>query len=210
MSSQPSIGSAPKMPAEDSLLAVLSSQDAGEHEKAVACEKLAWVATRKSVPALAALLADEHLSDYARSGLEIIPDPAAAEALRRALPNLEGRLLAGVVNSLGVRRDAAAVPELRKLALAPDSGVAPEAIASLGMIATPDAVETLGKILADGPKKLRPPAAHALLATADHLARDGKTDEAERLRTRARKVLGLKNKASHQGNTDGTRQSQDR
>jgi len=200
MSSPNPIGSVPKIPTEESLLAVLSSKDADEHEKAVACEKLAWVATRKSVPALAALLANEHLSDYARSGLEIIPDPAAGEALRQSLPNLKGRLLAGVVNSLGVRRDADSVPELRKLAVDSDSGVAPEAIASLGMIATPEAVGTLEKILSDGPGELRPPAAHALLVAADHLDQNGKRNEAEKLQNQARMVLGLKNDAKIQNN----------
>ena len=106
MNSASSIGTAPEMPAEESLLAVLASGDVGVHDKAVACEKLAWVATAKSVPALAALLGDEHLSDYARSGLEVIPDASAGEALRRALPRLNDRLRAGAVDSLRVRRDA--------------------------------------------------------------------------------------------------------
>ena len=74
------------------------------------------------MPALAALLADEQLSAYARSGLEGIPDPSAAEALRTATSSLKGKQLIGVVNSLGVLRDAKAIGLLRKIAGAPASG----------------------------------------------------------------------------------------
>jgi HEAT repeat protein len=165
-----------------SLLAVLDS-DAKTHEKAVACEKLAWVGGPEAVPALAALLGDEHLAAYASSGLEAIEDPGADEALRNALPKLEGRLLAGVVNSLGVRRDVAAVPDLRTLALNPKRGVASEALASLGMIGTVEAARTINQVFADGPETLRIPAAHAALVVAGRLAADGKPAP-------AREVLG--------------------
>ena len=157
---------------EAAALAVLASE-AGLHEKARACQQLAVVGGPAAVPALASLLDQEHLADYARSGLEAIPNPAAGEALRTALPRLKGRLLAGVVNSLGVRRDAAAVPDLQKLALNPQSGVAAEALASLGMIGTGEAAKTVHKVLTDGPADLRIPAAHAALTASAQLARDG-------------------------------------
>jgi HEAT repeat protein len=176
------------IPNESSLLAVLGS-DAKAHEKAVACEKLAWVAGPEAVPALAALLGDEHLAAYARSGLEAIEDPGAGEALRNALPRLEGRLLAGVVNSLGVRRDAAAVPDLRTLALDPKRGAASEALASLGMIGTVEAAGTINQVFADGPETLRIPAAHAALAAAVRLAADGKPAPARKLLARVVRTL---------------------
>jgi hypothetical protein len=166
---------------EPELLSVLGS-DAGLQEKARACQQLAVVGGPKSVPALAKLLNQEHLADYARSGLEAIRDPAAGAALRKALPGLEGRLLAGVVNSLGVRRERAAVRDLEKLALDPKRGVAAEALASLGMIGTTDAVKALDKALTDGPAELRVPAAHASLVAAAHLAKENN-------RTAARKLL---------------------
>ncbi|MBI4623987.1 MAG: hypothetical protein HY736_12325, partial [Verrucomicrobia bacterium] len=143
------------------------------HEKARACQELAVVGGSASVPALAALLDHEHLADYARSGLEAIQDPAAGAALRKALRGLNGRLLAGVVNSLGVRREIAAVPDLQRLALDAKRGVASEALASLGMIGTGEAAKTLQKVLTDGPADLRIPAAHASLTAAAQLARDG-------------------------------------
>ena len=167
----------PPSPVETAALAVLAS-DAGLREKARACQELGDFGGPTSIPALAALLGKEHLADYARSGLEGIKDPSAGEALRTALPTLEGRYLAGAVNSLGVRRDTAAVPALQKLALDPKRGAAEAAIASLGMIATPAAAKTLQTILVSGPAALRVPAAHAALVAAEQLVRDGNTTAA--------------------------------
>lgn len=165
---------------EASALAVLAS-GAGLHEKARACQQLAEVGSPAAVPALAMLLDQEHLADYARSGLEAIKDPAAGEALRKTLPRLEGRLLAGVVNSLGVRRETAAVADLQKLALDPKRGVAAEALASLGMIGSLEAAKTLHAVLTTGPADVRVPAAHAALAAAAQLAKDGNLAAARQL-----------------------------
>jgi len=165
---------------ESAALAVLASA-AGLQEKARACQELGDFGGPKSVAPLAALLNKEHLADYARSGLEGIKDLSAGVALRTALPMLEGRFLAGAVNSLGVRREVAAVPDLQKLALDPKRGVAEEAIASLGMIATRDATKTLQKVLADGPADLRVPAAQASLVAAAQLAKDSNVAGAREL-----------------------------
>jgi len=170
--------SAADPPSEDSLLATLAS-DAGVREKAVACQHLANWGTAKSVPALAALLSDEKLSDYARSGLEVIDDPSAAAALRDALPKLKGRLLAGAVNSLGVRKDTAAIPALSRMATDPKSGVAAEAMTALALIGTPESVKPIHQVLTKGPADLRIPAGHAALLGAEQLqkAKDGTTAE---------------------------------
>jgi HEAT repeat protein len=165
---------------ESAALAVLAS-DAGLQEKARACQELGDFGGPKSVAPLAALLNTEHLADYARSGLEGIKDPSAGRALRKALPTLEGRFLAGAVNSLGVRREIAAVPELQKLALDPKRGVAEEAVASLGLIANRDAAKTLQQVLASGPAELRVAAAHAALVAAAQLAKDGQVAGAREL-----------------------------
>ena len=155
-------------PKESELLAVLNS-DADVREKAVACQHLANWGTAKSVPALASLLSDEKLSDYARSGLEIIDDPSAAAALRDALPKLKGRLLAGVVNSLGVRKDTAAIPALGKLATDTSSGVNAEAMTALALIGTPESVKPIHTVLTTGSAEQRVAAAHAALLAVEHL-----------------------------------------
>lgn len=167
-------------PTEAALLAVLGSSS-DLNAKARACHELASVATPAAVPALAALLDHEQLSDYARIALEPIPGPEAGAVLREALKRTEGRRLAGVVNSLGVRRDQAAVPELRMLALDNKRGVAADALAALGLIATPAAAKALQDALAKGPADLRVPAGHAALVAAERLAHDGKKSDARKL-----------------------------
>jgi HEAT repeat protein len=164
---------------ESAALAALAGNNL--QEKARACQELVSVGTPAAVPALAALLDQENIADYARSALEGINDPSATAALRKALGTAKGRQLAGVVNSLGVKRDQSAVPALQKLALDPQSGVAPEAIASLGLIANADAAKTLEKILAGSAADLKTPAAHAALKATESLAKAGKGKDARTL-----------------------------
>ncbi|MCX6929968.1 MAG: HEAT repeat domain-containing protein, partial [Verrucomicrobia bacterium] len=96
------------------LVAILKS-DAPQKEKADACRELARIGNKDAVAPLAALLPDEQLSHMARYGLETIPDPAVDEALREAAEKLHGRLLVGVIGSLGVRHDTKAVKILAGL-----------------------------------------------------------------------------------------------
>jgi len=126
----------------DKLIAVIKS-DAPQKEKADACRELARVGTKDAVAPLAALLADEKLSHMARYGLETIPDPSVEVALRDALTKCKGRLLAGVIGSLGVRHDAQAVKPLTGLLEDADADVAQAAARALGKIATPAAVKAL-------------------------------------------------------------------
>jgi hypothetical protein len=164
---------APAANREAEALAVLNNPAAELKERARACQTLADFGGTKSIAALSALLADEKLGDYARSGLESMADPGAGAALRRALGTLNGRQLAGAVNSLGVRRDTAAVAELRKLALANKPDASPAAVAALGLIGNAEAAQALQAVLSGGPAELRLPAAHAAIVAAEHLARAG-------------------------------------
>lgn len=144
-------------------------------ERARALQQLALVASPDAVPVLAALLGDEHLGQYARDGLERMPDAAAGAALRDALGRLQGNALIGVVHSLGLRRDAAAVPALEKLAGDASSAAAPAALLALGRIATPGAGLILGATLARGTPELRAAAAEGLLFVAAQDAAEGRT-----------------------------------
>ncbi|MEP4077966.1 HEAT repeat domain-containing protein [Haloferula sp.] len=165
---------------EASQLAILAS-DASDHDKAVACQLLVYVAGPKSITPLAALLGHERLSDYARSGLEVIEDTAASQALIAALSECKGRQRAGVVHSLGVRREAKAIPDLKKLAADPAGGVQLEAIAALGMIGSPEAVSLLEPIITKGQEPLKSAAGHAALVAAEHLASEGEPDASKQL-----------------------------
>ena len=95
------------------------------------------VGTAEAVPALAALLANEELSHMARYALERIPDPAAAQALREAIPQLAGKLKAGVIGSLGVRKDADSVAALSPLLSDADAVVARAAASRWAISARP-------------------------------------------------------------------------
>jgi len=161
---------------EAAALAVLAS-DAGTEKKAQACNDLAVVGTAKAVPALAKLLGDEKLNDYARSALEVMEDPSTTKALLDALPKLKGKLLAGAVTSLGYKGDASAVPALQKLAN-PDSGVCEQAFSALAMIGSDDAIKTILSVLKDGPAKCKVCAADAALLAADRMKKSGKSPAA--------------------------------
>jgi HEAT repeat protein len=131
---------------ESSALAVLASSESALHDKAMACDALGRTGTAKAVPVLAKLLADAKLHDYARDGLERIPDPAAGAALLEALKTLKADLRIGVIISLGDRREKAAVPALT--AIAKGTGTdAKAARSALAQIASAEAAGKRGKAI---------------------------------------------------------------
>src|SRR3990167_500068 len=93
---------------ENRLLAVLKSPETSKDAKRYICRWLGVVGSAECIPAVAELLTDEDLSHPARMALEPKADPAAGAALRAALPKVKGKLLAGLIGSIGVRRDAEA------------------------------------------------------------------------------------------------------
>lgn len=127
-------------------LAVLKG-DVPQKDKMDACRELARVGTPAAIAPLAALLGDPQLAHMARHALEAIPDPAVDDALRSALGRLQGRLLVGVINSIGVRHDAKAVKPLSKLLASDDAEVAAAAALALGKIGSPKAATALVKAL---------------------------------------------------------------
>jgi HEAT repeat protein len=128
-------------------VAVLKS-DASLEQKEEACRQLSIKGTVETVPLLAELLTDEKLSHMARYALEPMPYPEAGQALRDALGKTSGRLKVGVVNSLAIRKDAQAVPELAKLLADADVAVAQASAVALGDIATPEAENALKAAIA--------------------------------------------------------------
>ena len=158
---------------ERRLLAVLQS-GAPAAEKAITCKRLALCGSGEAVPALAPLLADPQLASWARIALEAIPDPAADAALCQALGSLRGRLLVGAINSLGVRRPAAAVPALARKLGDPDPEVAAAAAVALGRIGGETAAGLLEPLLATAPAGVRPAVAEGGVLCAERLLADGK------------------------------------
>ncbi len=129
-----------KAAAEALLAAVPGSTPEARH---FLLQQLRLVASSEQAPALVPLLKDPATSMDARATLELIPGEAAGKALLEALKDTEGAVAIGIVASLGVRRDAAAVPVIAPLLKAPADQMRRQAAWSLGQIATPAAAEAL-------------------------------------------------------------------
>lgn len=162
---------------EQELLAVLRSE-APEAEKAIACKLLAIHGSGAAAADLAPLLSNPQLASWARIALEAIPGSEADEALRKATESLDGLLLVGVINSIGVRRDAQAVESLAKQLANKDAEVASAAAVALGRIGNDGAVQTLRQALRNAPGEVRSAVAEGCVLSAERRLTEGKTDEA--------------------------------
>jgi hypothetical protein len=151
------------------LVAILKDPDSTVFQKAIACKKLSIVGGRDAIAPMAALLNDPQLACYARFGMEPNPDPSVDDAFRAALPKLKGRLQIGVINSLGVRKDAKALDALNKLIDDSDPEVAQSAAASVGMIGGPRAAGILQSALTRTKVPVFPVVARAALLCAERL-----------------------------------------
>ncbi len=162
---------------EKGLLSVLGS-GAKRAGKQFVCRQLSIIGTDASVPVLAKMLTGEETSDMARYALERIPGPAATDALRAALPKAKGKPLVGIINSLGQRRDAKAVGNLKMLLDSPDETVATAAAAALGEIANDEATKALVGAKDRTKGKVRMRVLDSYLRCADKLAEAGKKAQA--------------------------------
>ncbi|MCZ2156510.1 MAG: HEAT repeat domain-containing protein [Bryobacterales bacterium] len=149
------------------LVAMVKNPNSTVFQKAIACKKLSIVGGKEAVAPMAALLNDPHLACYARFGMEPIPDPSVDDAFRAALPKLSGKLQVGVINSIGVRRDAKAIDALAKLIDHSDPEIAQSAAASVGMIGGPQAARVLQAALHRTQPPVFPVVARAMLLCAE-------------------------------------------
>src|ERR1700752_1180659 len=162
---------------ESELIGVLRS-DAPKADKAMACKHLAIYGLSAAVPELAPLLADEQLASWSRIAMEAIPGQAADEALRKATESVKGKLLVGVINSIGVRRDAASVDQLTTRLKDSDADVASAAAVALGKISNPAAGKALRAVLATAPVPVRSAVAEGCVLYAERCAAEGRDAEA--------------------------------
>ena len=168
----------PPQQEEPKLIATLKDADASRKDKVDACRQLAIIGGKDSIAPLAALLADEELSHMARYVLEPNPDPAVDAALREALGRLEGRLLVGVIGSVGVRRDPQAVDALVKRLRTSNAQVARAAARALGSIGTPQAAQALREALPDTSGQMKLHVCEGLFRCAERLTADGRKADA--------------------------------
>jgi HEAT repeat protein len=154
---------------EQELIATLQS-NASAPQKWSACQDLRLHGTATAVPALAALLTDERLSQAARLALERLPYPEAGAALRDALGQTSGLLKVGVIDSLGWRGEPSAIPLLTPLLSDTDTNIATAAAASLGRLGGHDAVTALSAARDQAPAAVQPAVLESLLKCAEQLA----------------------------------------
>lgn len=172
---------------ERELIALLRS-DAPKGEKAVACKQLSLYGSSEAVPELAKFLTDEQLASWARIALEAIPGSAADEALRKATESAQGNLLIGVINSIGVRRDAGAVNILAQRLKDGDAEVASAAAVALGHIGNDAAAKSLRPALAQAPVKVRSAVAEGCVLCAEHFLAAGNATESAAIYDEVRKA----------------------
>ncbi len=142
------------------------------------CRKLRIVGTAQSVNALAALLPAENTSHIARYALERIPNEKALDVMRDALPRVSGKLKAGMLGSLGKRRDAKSIDTISKCLGDSDIQVARAAAESLGLIGTSAAAKELTQFAKKAPANMNLPVADACLICAEQLVTDGQKAQA--------------------------------
>jgi HEAT repeat protein len=157
---------------EQQLIAVLRS-DAPAAEKAIACKNLAIYGSSEAVSELAKLLPDPQLSSWSRIALEAIPAAAADAALREAAESLQGQLLVGTINSIGVRRDAGAADSLAKRLRDRDAEVASAAAVALGRIGNDTAAVSLRAALNAVPENVRSAVAEGCVLCAERFYAQG-------------------------------------
>ncbi len=166
-----------RRPLEARLAAVLATK-APAAAKYYVCRKLRLIGTGRSVPLLAPLLLDKSLSHMARFALEPMPHPKAGKALRDALPKAGGNQKIGIINSLGIRRDAKSVAALIPVLESSEDEIRSAAAAALGSIGTPQTAKALSAYLEKVPRRLRLAAIDAYLMCAERLLADGKKEAA--------------------------------
>jgi len=154
-------------PVESALIEALATPEATSEGKAFLCRMLQRVGTDKCIPAVTGLLSDEVLADYAVAVLERIGTPAATTALRQALDTAPVKVKFGLLGSLGVLRDAAAVKPIAKLAADPNPVMALAAIRALGKIGGEAAVNEIESLTA--PESLQRSCRESLIEAAKSL-----------------------------------------
>jgi HEAT repeat protein len=137
--------------------------------KDLICRRLSLVGSAASVPALAAMLGTPETSDIARYALERIPGPAVDEALRKLLPNTAGKTRIGIVNTLGQRRDTAAIVALAGMIPGADTDAASAAAAALGRIGSSAAASALAAAQPKSSGSLRHALDEAWMSCAEHM-----------------------------------------
>ena len=135
--------------------------------------ELSLIGTDMSVPVLAPMMTRPETAEMARYALSRIPGPAADEALRNALGQTSGNTRIGIINSIGLRHDAKAVPAIAALAGSSDAPTAEAAFLALAAIGDKAALDALRAARSKDSGSVRQHASEALAQCADQYAARG-------------------------------------
>ncbi len=162
----------------------LASEIGGDRPKGVQkylVQELQAAGGPEAVAALGKALSDEELCEPAAQALVAIGD-GAAEPLRAALANAQGKCRLTILQSLGVLRDAASVNAFKEALADEDLDFRLAAAWALANIADPGSADLLLQAAeADGWERIQ--ATDACLSLAENLAAAGKRAEAAKIYT---------------------------
>jgi HEAT repeat protein len=159
-------------------LAALLKTNAPLAARQFVCQRLSIIGTAASVPVLADMLKNEQTADMARYALERIPGEEVNAALLKALNKSTGLVGIGIINTLGQRGAAKAVPVLSKLLPSPDPALGAACAAALGKIGDAASLQALQTNIAKAKGEVLSVSLDAALKCADKLAAAGKQAEA--------------------------------
>lgn len=129
---------------EPRLFGVLESSSSGAEAKEFAATQLYRIIDEDSIRSLEKLLLRKSTSAHARRGLEQINHRKAQEALLGAVDQATGSVLAGLVESLGVRGEKNAVTAIRKLVRSGNTELVEAGLIALGNIPGEESALILG------------------------------------------------------------------
>jgi len=143
--------------------------------------QLQYIGQAESVPALAQALGagEPQVRECARRALQRNSSPEAGAALRHALAKAnDTHWQVAFINALADRRDPAAVGLVAKHLGASNADLDRAAIAGLGRLGTPQAVDALKQAVGGAKGERRVILLDALLSAAEFLLKDGNADAA--------------------------------
>jgi type 1 glutamine amidotransferase/HEAT repeat protein len=155
------------------LAAMLKSKATTDCKKFI-CDQLSFVGSAGQVPVLAELLGDPDLATEAKSALLRIPGDDALAAMRKAMTGGKPTVAAGLIATLGDRRDTGSIEAISKH-IASKGPTAEAAIDALGNIGGEKALSVLMQNDSKVSAELQITLNDALLKCADDLASAGKT-----------------------------------
>ncbi|MFQ6096457.1 MAG: HEAT repeat domain-containing protein [Armatimonadota bacterium] len=156
-----------------------ASSDADAVVRRLALDLLGIDADARFVPDIGALLRDAEVAEAACRALQHIPGAEATDALAAALPGAKPPLQVALLNALGTRGDARAVPDVLPLMTNDDSTVRAAAAEALGRVGDRESLEALLKAARDPDDAVRSAAVDACLRIASGFLRAGERESAK-------------------------------